>query len=69
MKKIQPTNTNTRKYKDAPEVDVDELAKKWVELMVEMIVSKDKERLTNRQILTYAEADDSSIKTSSLIIK
>lgn len=60
MKKIQPTSTNTRKYKDAPEVDVNELAEKWVELMIETIISKDRRRLTNGQILTYAEAGNTS---------
>lgn len=41
MRKIYPIPTNTRKYKDAPQVDVDELATKWVEMMMEMLMTKE----------------------------
>ena len=40
MRKIDPIPTNAKKYKDAPEVDVDELATRWVEMMVEILMSK-----------------------------
>ncbi|HRN70714.1 MAG TPA: hypothetical protein PLS49_06045 [Candidatus Woesebacteria bacterium] len=56
MTKIEPNATSTKKYKATPHVDMDELAEKWVEMMIETIISKDKRRLINGQILTYAEA-------------
>jgi hypothetical protein len=45
MRKNQPTPTTARKYNDAPQVDVNELAEKWVEMMVEVLLAKDKEGL------------------------
>ena len=41
MRKIHPISTNTRKYKATPQVDVDELATKWVEMMMEMLMTKE----------------------------
>ena len=50
MRKNQPIHTTARKYNDAPQVDVNELAEKWVEMIIERLMSKDKEGLqkTNR---------------------
>lgn len=45
MKKIDKNTTNAKKYKDAPQVDIDELAEKWVEMMVDLLLSKDKKGL------------------------
>jgi microcystin degradation protein MlrC len=41
MRKIHPIPTNVRKYKATPQVDVDELATKWVEMMIEMLMTKE----------------------------
>lgn len=40
MRKNYPIPTNAKKYKDAPQVDIDELATKWVEMMMEMLITK-----------------------------
>jgi len=45
MRKNQPIPTTARKYNDTPEVDVNDLAEKWVEMMIEMLLAKDKEGL------------------------
>ena len=50
MKKNQPIATNTPKYNSHPQVDVDELAEKWVEMLFEMILPKDKEGLQKSNI-------------------
>jgi len=42
MRKNQPIPTTARKYNDTPEVDVNDLAEKWVEMMIEMLLAKDK---------------------------
>lgn len=45
MKKIYRNTTNAKKYKDAPQTNIDELAEKWVEMMVGLLLSKDKKGL------------------------
>ena len=40
MRKNYPILTNAKKYKDAPQQDIDELATKWVEMMIEMLMTK-----------------------------
>lgn len=50
MKKIQPKPTNARKYKDAPELDIDKLAEKWVEMMIDLLLTKDKKGLQNSNL-------------------
>jgi len=44
MKNTNLKLTNTKNYKDAPlhKDSIDELAEKWVELMIEMLLAKDK---------------------------
>ncbi len=37
MRKIHPIPTNARKYKATPQQDIDELAKKWVEMLFETL--------------------------------
>lgn len=45
MRKNHPKPTTHRNYNKAPEVDVNELAEKWVEMMIESLLAKDKEGL------------------------
>lgn len=40
MRKIHPIPTNAKKYKATPEVDVNELAERWVEMMIETLMTK-----------------------------
>ncbi|KKQ74539.1 MAG: hypothetical protein US96_C0030G0019 [Candidatus Woesebacteria bacterium GW2011_GWB1_38_5b] len=47
MKNSTQKPTKTRLYKDAPlsKDSINELAERWVELMIEMLLAKDKEGL------------------------
>lgn len=47
MKNSTQKPTKTRLYKDAPlrKDSIDELAERWVELMIEILMAKDKEGL------------------------
>lgn len=52
MKDSTRKPTKTRFYKDAPlhKEDIDMLAEKWVEMMIEMLLAKDKEGLQKSTI-------------------
>jgi len=47
MKNTNPKLTTAKKYINSsqPKVDIDELAEKWVEMMIEKLLEKDKEGL------------------------
>lgn len=55
MKNTKTKLTTAKNYKDAPEVDIDELAEKWVEMMIEMLLAKDKEGLQKSDIFSKLE--------------
>jgi hypothetical protein len=52
MKKNHPISTNAKKYNNPPEVDIDKLAEKWVEMMIEMLLEKDKEGLQKTNLFS-----------------
>lgn len=52
MKKNQPIATNTPKYNNHPQVDVDELAEKWVEMLFETISLQDKKGLQKSDLFS-----------------
>lgn len=56
MNKTKPITTKPKKYKDAPKPDIDELAKRWVEMLFETLAKKSDSRLGNRDFLTYADS-------------
>lgn len=47
MKNSKSKLTDAKKYINSsqPKIDVDELAEKWVEMLVDMLLAKDKEGL------------------------
>lgn len=57
MTKIHKTPSKSRKYKDAPEPDIDKLAERWVEMMMEILLAKDKEGLQTAKIFHKLTTD------------
>lgn len=57
MTKIHNTPSKSKKYKDTPELDIDELAEKWVEMMIEIILAKNKEGLQTAKIFHKLNTD------------
>jgi hypothetical protein len=56
MNKTKPITTKPSKYNPAPEVDMDELAKKWIEMLFELPHNQANSRLGIHQILTYPDS-------------
>lgn len=57
MTKIHKTPSKSRKYKDAPEQDIDELAEKWVEMIIDLLLAQDKEGLQKSNIFPKLTTD------------
>lgn len=57
MTKIHETPSKSRKYKDTPEQDIDKLAERWVEMMMETLLAKDKEGLQTAKIFHKLTTD------------
>lgn len=55
MKKNQPIAINTPKYNNHSQVDIDELAEKWVEMLFETIELKGKEGLQESDFIPKLE--------------
>lgn len=57
MTKSHNKPSKSRKYKDAPEQDIDELAEKWVEMMIDLLLAQDKEGLQKSNIFPKLTTD------------
>ena len=57
MTKIHNTPSKSRQYKDTPEPDIDKLAEKWVEMMIDLILVQDKEGLQKSNIFPKLTTD------------
>lgn len=58
MKNLTRKPTKTRNYNNSslPKLSIDELAEKWVEMMIEMLLAKDKEGLQKSDVFPKLES-------------